>query len=122
MRIERKIIDDIAIFELKGKFQIGNGVEELRSVLDSTINEGFKKIIFVMNDIPYVDSVGLGELVGSYTKILKKGGKLLICGLTNKVRELFSVTKLLTAFKVKDTLESAIEELREASDKEKDNF
>jgi anti-sigma B factor antagonist len=48
--------------------------------------------------VNYIDSSGIGELVGAYTTVRNKGGDMKLLNLTKKVHDLLQVTKLLTVF------------------------
>lgn len=98
MKIEKRKKNDVVIFDLKGKILIGEGIEQLREAINSTIKEKETKILLNFKDVPYLDSTGLGEVVRSYTSVKKEGGSVKIINLTQKVRDLLSVTKLITVF------------------------
>jgi anti-sigma B factor antagonist len=102
MKIEKRKKDGVLILDLKGKILIGDGIDELRDAINSANTEKETKILLNFADVPYLDSTGLGEVVRSYTSIKKEGGVVKIVNLTNKVKDLLSVTKLLTVF---DTFE-----------------
>jgi anti-sigma B factor antagonist len=77
---------------------MGEGIEELRDTINNAINEKELKLLLNFADVPYLDSTGLGEVVRSYTSVKKAEGVVKIVNLTNKVRDLLSVTKLITVF------------------------
>ena len=103
MRIEKRKKGDVLILDLKGKILIGDGIDVLRDSINNANQEKESKILLNFAEVPYLDSTGLGEVVRSYTTITKEGGKVKIVNLTNKVKDLLSVTKLLTVF---DTFEN----------------
>ncbi|MCP5051983.1 MAG: STAS domain-containing protein [bacterium] len=102
MKIEKRKVEDVLIIDLKGKILIGDGIDELTEAINATITEKETKVLLNFADVPYLDSTGLGAVVRSYTSIKKEGGTVKIINLTNKVKDLLSVTKLLTVF---DTFE-----------------
>lgn len=102
MKIEKRKKGGVVILDLKGKILIGDGIDELRDSINDTIKETETKVLLNFAEVPYLDSTGLGEVVRSYTSIKKTGGIVKIVNLTNKVKDLLSVTKLLTVF---DTFE-----------------
>jgi anti-sigma B factor antagonist len=53
-----------------------------------------------------VDSAGLGEIVQAYATVNKDGGKLKLLNVTKRIKDLLSITKLLTVF---DTFDSEAE-------------
>ena len=108
MKIEKRKKGDVLILDLKGKILIGDGIDELRGAINSTIKENETKILLNFAEVPYLDSTGLGEVVRSYTSIKKEGGTVKIVNLTNKVKDLLSVTKLLTVFDTFEDEEKAV--------------
>ena len=108
MRIEKRKKGDVLILDLKGKILIGDGIDELRDSINSANKENESKILLNFRDVPYLDSTGLGEVVRTYTSITKKGGTVKIVNLTNKVKDLLSVTKLLTVFETFEDEDKAI--------------
>ena len=51
-----------------------------------------------MEDVPYVDSSGLGEIVGLFATVSSEGGSLKLLNLTNRLLDLLAITKLVTVF------------------------
>ncbi len=108
MKIEKRKKGDVLILDLKGKILIGDGIDELREAINNALKEKETKILFNFAEVPYLDSTGLGEVVRSYTSIKKEGGSVKIVNLTNKVKDLLSVTKLLTVFDTFEEEEKAV--------------
>ncbi len=108
MKIEKRKVGEILVLDLKGKILIGDGIDELREAINSTINDKETKVLLNFAEVPYLDSTGLGEVVRSYTSIKKEGGTVKIVNLTNKVKDLLSVTKLLTVFETFEDESKAI--------------
>lgn len=108
MKIEKRTKSDVTILDLKGKILIGDGIDELREAINSAIKEKETKLLLNFKDVPYLDSTGLGEVVRSYTSVKKEGGVVKIINLTQKVRDLLSVTKLITVFETFEDEDKAI--------------
>ncbi len=98
MKIEKRKNGEVTIFDIKGKILIGDGVAELREAINSAVDSKEDKLLLNFEQVPYLDSTGLGEVVRSYTSVKSKGGVVKIVNLTNKVKDLLSVTKLITVF------------------------
>lgn len=109
MKIEKRKKSGVTILDLKGKILIGDGIDELRESIDGVVKENEKKLLLNFEQVPYLDSTGLGEVVRSYTSLRKEGGTVKIINLTNKVRDLLSVTKLITVFETFEDEDKAIE-------------
>ena len=102
LNIRERQAGDVTILDLEGKITIGEGSVSLRSAIRRLIEEGKKKILLNLAGVGYVDSSGIGELVSSYTTINREGGQLKLLKLTQKIRDLLGITKLLTVFDVYD--------------------
>ena len=100
LNIRERQAGDVTILDLEGKITIGEGSVSLRSAIRRLIEEGKKKILLNLAGVGYVDSSGIGELVSSYTTINREGGQLKLLKLTQKIKDLLTITKLLTVFDV----------------------
>ena len=112
MQIEERAVGDVVVLDLKGRITLGEGDELLKDKVNGLVNQGQKKIILNLADVPYVDSAGLGEIVRTYTTVSRQGGSLKLLNLTKRITDLLSITKLLTVF---ETFESEPEAVRSFS-------
>ncbi len=108
MKTEKRKKDDVIILDLKGKLTIGKGDVLLRKHIDELLGNDEKKIILNMNDISYMDSSGVGELVSSFTSVNNRGGKLKLMNLSTKVHDLLQITQLLRVFEIFDNEDEAV--------------
>ncbi len=108
MQIEQRTIGDVVILDLKGKITLGEGDELLKDKVNNLVNQGQRKIILNLADVPYVDSAGLGEIVRTYTTVSRQGGSLKLLSLTKRITDLLSITKLLTVFETFDSESDAV--------------
>lgn len=108
MKIEMRTIKDVRILDCSGKITLGEGTMSVRNAVLDALQGGANKIILNLADINYIDSSGVGELVSSYTTTVNRGGKLKLLKLTNKLRELLTITKLLTVFEIFDDESAAL--------------
>lgn len=89
---------NVSILDLSGKITLGENSGVLRDALKSLLAQGHKNIILNMKDVSYVDSAGLGELVGAYTTATNQGGAVKLLHLQGKMKDLMQITKLHTIF------------------------
>src|SRR5262245_25830974 len=108
MQIEERAIGDVKVLDLKGRVTLGEGDELLKDKINSLLNQGHKKIILNLAEVPYVDSAGLGEIVRTYTTVSRQGGSLKLLNLTKRITDLLSITKLLTVFETFDSETEAV--------------
>jgi anti-anti-sigma factor len=100
--------NDVLILYPEGKITLGDGDQELGEAVRTSLTNGERKIIINFSKVSYLDSSGVGELVGCYTSIKGKGGELRICGMSSKIFSLIKMTSLHSVFEVKDTEEEAL--------------
>jgi anti-sigma B factor antagonist len=112
MQIQERAVGDVMVLDLKGKITLGEGDEMLKDKVNSLVNQGHKKIVLNLADVPYIDSAGLGEIVRTYTTVSRQGGSLKLLNLTKRITDLLAITKLLTVF---ETFESENEAVKSFS-------
>ena len=108
MQIEERTSGDVVLLDLKGKITLGEGDELLKDKVNSLVNQGHKKIVLNLADVPYIDSAGLGEVVRTYTTVSRQGGALKLLNLTKRITDLLSITKLLSVFETFDSEGEAV--------------
>jgi anti-sigma B factor antagonist len=108
MKATTRDVNDIEIIKLDGKITIGAGDQQLRDVIAASCAGGHNKILLDLSGVTTIDSSGIGELVGSYTTVTNRGGKLKLLHLPAKLNELLHVTQLITVFEVYDNEQEAI--------------
>ncbi len=103
MHITERTTNDITILDLDGRLTMDDGAELLRDKVKSIVFQGNTRIILNLARVPYVDSGGLGELVRCSLAAQKAQGAVKMIGLTSRITDLLTITKLLNVF---DTFES----------------
>jgi anti-sigma B factor antagonist len=108
MRIEERTLGDVFVLDLHGKVTLGEGSTQLRDRIDAILAAGTKNIVLNFEDVPYIDSSGVGEIVRSFTVAHRRGGRLRLCHLTKRLSDLLTITKLHTVFEVYENLEDLV--------------
>jgi anti-sigma B factor antagonist len=108
LEIEERVTGDVIVLDLKGRVTQGEGDELLKDKVNSVVNQGYKKILLNLAEVPYIDSAGLGEIVRTYTTVSRQGGSLKLVNLTKRITDLLSITKLLTVFETFDSEPDAV--------------
>ena len=101
---------DVSIIACAGPIQIGETANCFRDVLRETLRSGAKKILLDLGGVKYVDSTGIGELVGLFTNASEVDAGVRLANVPQKVRDVLEVTRLITVFAVYDTLEDAMKD------------
>jgi anti-sigma B factor antagonist len=102
LRIESREVSHVTILDIQGRIVLGEEIHLLRDAVRNLIADGKKKILLNLGDVDYIDSSGVGELVGAFTTVRNAGGELKLLNLTQKVHDVLHVTKLYTVFDIRD--------------------
>jgi anti-sigma B factor antagonist len=102
-------VSGIAIFDLTGRLvaggnQIGANAEAdtLREILLRAYERGNRWMLLNCEDLAYVDSCGVGELVGAYATIVRRGGVLKLLNPDQRLADLLAMTGLDSLFDIYD--------------------
>jgi anti-sigma B factor antagonist len=102
LEIQSREVSHVAILDIRGRIVLGDEIHRLRDAVRKLIAEGQKKIILNLAEVDYIDSSGVGELVGAFTTVRNAGGELKLLNLSQKVHDVLHVTKLYTVFDIRD--------------------
>jgi anti-sigma B factor antagonist len=110
MNIKKESKGDVTIINVSGKIVVGEELDKLRNSVLEVLDSGKKNIILNLAEVPYVDSTGLGEIIRSYISVSKKNGSLKLLKISEKIRDLLVISKLITTFQkdIFDNLDEAV--------------
>lgn len=100
--VKQRQAGDVTILDCSGSIRMGDGAVLLRNAIRGLNEQGSKKILLNLSEVKNVDSSGIGELIANYTTLSRDGGQLKLLKLTDKIRDLLVITKLLTVFDAYD--------------------
>ena len=100
-------IDGVIVVYLNGAIFFGEESASLRLLVKSSLNKSHQ-IVLDLGEVTYIDSGGLGTLVGLYASARKLGGDIKLARLGRRAREVLQITKLVTLFEVFDKAEDAV--------------
>jgi anti-sigma B factor antagonist len=108
MKTKVRDVGAVRVLDLEGKITIGSGDVELRKSVEDAVAAGHNNILLNLQGITHIDSSGIGEMVGVYTTMTRKGGKMKLVNLTPKINDILQVTQLITVFDVFDSESEAL--------------
>ncbi len=101
LTISERYGDDTVILDLKGNLIFGEEVGQLRRKIRDLLHEGKTRITLNLEELEYLDSSGIGELISTLTAIRReKDGKLKLLNIKQKARTLLKISKLLEIFDI----------------------
>ena len=102
LKIDTREVAHVTILDIEGRIVLGDEIHDLREAVRDLIKQDKKKIILNLANVDYIDSSGVGELVGCFTTLRNAGGELKLLNLTQKVHDVLHVTKLYTVFDIRE--------------------
>lgn len=101
------------IIKFKGNVMGGPDAVSLNEELHELIEKEKTNVVVDLGKVKFMNSSGLGMLIGALTTMKKAGGDLRIANPTDKIESLLIITKLITVFKHFKTLDEAIASYQE---------
>ena len=109
MRLEERIVNNVAVVRVHGDIVLNTSGPDLADKVRSLLEQERRAIVLDMADVRYVDSVGIGELVASFTAAQHRGGAIKLFGVTRRLNDLLVIAKLLNVFECFDNEQEAID-------------
>ena len=103
-----RIDKDIAIVRPEGKIMGGDETSLLCDTLRQLMNEGVVKIVMDFGKVTWINSAGIGVIMGCFTTLRRMGGNMKFSSPTDKVGYYLQITKLNTVFEIFDSPEGAV--------------
>lgn len=114
MLVEFEYRGDVCIVGLHGRFVTGQDSVYLRTQTDEIKKSGYTKVLADFSQVDYIDSTGIGFLIGIYTSILKNpSGRFVLANLNRRVRDVLELTRLANVMPIYPTVQGALEALNE---------
>ncbi|MDR9416706.1 MAG: STAS domain-containing protein [Gracilimonas sp.] len=104
------------VITFKGNLMGGPDAEDFREKLHELIEQDKKEVIVDLGKVKFINSSGLGILIGGMTTMKNAGGELVICQADKKIESLLMVTQLIKVFNHFRTLDDAAEYFHEKAD------
>lgn len=113
MKISFETINNILICKLDGEID-HHTAKKLKDEVDKTIDTFFiRNLIFDFKKVTFMDSSGIGAIIGRYNKIKDMGGVLGVINCNKYVEKIFNVSGLFSIIKKFNSLDEAIREFNQ---------
>ena len=100
--ITEQFHDNWLLLQINGEIDMATG-PELRQRIVQYVQEGHVNIIVDLAEVDFIDSTGLGVLIGGLKRTRSNGGDLQCIGLSEPLKEMFKLTGLDAVLTEKDT-------------------
>ena len=109
------------VFEFSGNLTGGPDATDFNEELHDLIEQDRKEVVADLTNVKFMNSSGLGILIGGLTTMRNAGGDLRIAGADKRIESLLMVTKLITVFNHYRTVEEAVESYEEDGEEEEES-
>ena len=99
---------EAVVLELKGNVMGGDDTKEFNEVLHKLIDTGKIRVVIDLGGVKFMNSSGLGMLIGGLTTMKKAEGHLKLANVTEKIESLLIITKLIKIFESFDSVDDAV--------------
>lgn len=111
MEIITNIEDRNLIIKIKGDID-HHTAEEIRDKSEKEFKRlNAKNMIFNFEGVSFMDSSGIGMIIGRYKNIEKQGGNIAVCNVPESVKRIFNMSGLHKIIPCYDTQEEAMDKL-----------
>jgi anti-sigma B factor antagonist len=108
MQFNLKEKKGVVVLTIEGKMIGGPDATLLSEKLHELIEKGQKRFVVNMEKVDWMNSSGLGILIGGLTAVRNHGGDFKLCCLGKKPGELLEITKLDRVFSIHAQEDEAI--------------
>jgi anti-sigma B factor antagonist len=107
LKISTRDVGGVTVVSCSGRIVFGEEAADLRELVKGLLQR-VKQIVIDLGGVSYIDSGGLGTLVGLYTSARNVGGEIKLANLTQRVHDQLQITKLITVFDCYDSEQTAV--------------
>lgn len=102
---------DVLLIRLKGELD-HHTAENLRNkVTDAIEKNSIHHIVLNLEELSFMDSSGLGVILGRYKQIQSQGGEMVVCSISPAVKRLFDMSGLFKIIRLVDDEQYALKTL-----------
>ena len=100
-------VDSHSVVDVKGEIDVYTA-PKLREKLIELVSDGTYDIVVNLEGVDFLDSTGLGVLVGALKRVKAHDGSLALVCTQDKILKIFKITGLTKVFPIHDSLDAAI--------------
>jgi anti-sigma B factor antagonist len=108
MKFKSRESKGVTIIELTGNVMGGPDATSLNEQLHKLIDDKKNRVVVDLDEVKFINSSGLGMLIGGLTTLRNNGGELKLARASKKIEELLKMTKLTTVFDIHKSVNEAV--------------
>jgi anti-sigma B factor antagonist len=108
MELSQRKEGNVVVLNIHGTIALGESKDKFTVAMDLLLEQKDTNVLVNFAGIDYVDSTGIGELVGYLNRFLESNRQLKILNPPFRIRRLLQITKLDTVFEIYDDENEAL--------------
>ena len=110
MRIETRIIGDVVLARVEGELDLSTAAA-FREAIDRRLADGAKHLVLSLAGLTFLDSSGLGAILGRYRRVSERGGRMVAADVPAHIARLLSLSGLQRVIPTFETEAEALQNL-----------
>ena len=107
LNLKHHTTDDIEVVDVEGEIDVYTA-PRLRELLIELVNNGHYQLVVNMEKVEFLDSTGLGVLVGGLKRVRAHDGSLDLVCTQERILKIFRITGLTKVFGIHESVDQAI--------------
>ncbi|MGA2095131.1 MAG: STAS domain-containing protein [Candidatus Acidiferrum sp.] len=112
MEIEVRTQSNVKIITLRGRLNLGEPLDRLNATVTDLLNEGHSRFLLDLQEVPTLDSSGIGLLVRFLTNVKQRGGSLKLLNPSKFAVQTLQLVRVLSLFEVFEDPQLAVASFR----------
>lgn len=108
MEIEVRTQSQVKIIKLRGRLGLGEGLDRTNETFTDLLNAGEARFLLDLQDVPMIDSSGIGLLVRYFTTAKQRGGSLKLLNPSKFALQTLKLVRVLNLFEVFEDQQLAV--------------
>ena len=108
MIVEKRHLEGFTLLNVEGVIKLGESAQFFAQTLERTLSDDRGHVIIDFSGINFIDSTGIGELVGYLGRFRSFNRALVLVNPSDRIRKLLRVAKLDSLFPTYETVDAAM--------------
>jgi anti-sigma B factor antagonist len=107
LEMSDRVVEGVTVLDMRGRLVLDE-TDLFRRRIEDLIRDSRVKIVLNLKDVNYIDSAGVGMMVGKYLSVRRQGGDIKLLHLSPRSNRVMTITKLTTVFESFESEEQAV--------------
>lgn len=108
MIVQKRHLDGFTLLDIEGVIKLGESAQFFAQTLERALSDEEGHVVIDFSKINYIDSTGIGELVGYLGRFRNSRRELILVNPSERIRKLLQVARLAELFPTYDSVEAAL--------------